>query len=233
MSDLVVGENVLVDPFKQLYEPVYSFGHYHKSWEAEFVELHTAGFAPLQLTANHLVHILGESEPVRADQVRKGDLLWSMTGAETVTAVKATKKTGLYMPLTPSGNIVENGIVASTYVSIQSYAPCGTTFLVKIVVVRAHARACLDGTSTVHLSGFLFESLPISEHREIAYGCLHPGVLSWLLVGKSLAEWGIAQTLPVQWMAGLPVAAMLSLMVLLEYLFGALLAPWYCLSWVF
>ena len=123
MKDLQMGDFVLTDAASQKYEPVYSFGHYDKNWQADFVQLETAQNS-LGLTANHLVYLQGQRSPIRADQVQLGDSIQTSTPASTpVTKISTVQNQGLFMPLTQSGKIMVNGILASSYVSIQDDAP--------------------------------------------------------------------------------------------------------------
>mmetsp|Transcript_19011 Transcript_19011/g.28179 ORF Transcript_19011/g.28179 Transcript_19011/m.28179 type:complete len:711 (+) Transcript_19011:18-2150(+) len=97
------------------YEPVYSWSHYQtKSDEKiEFIQLMPS---KLELSPNHLV-FLDNGNAVPASLVEKGNRLLS---GDQVTSVKRVyRKDGLYAPFTPSGTIVVNDQIASTYVSLQ------------------------------------------------------------------------------------------------------------------
>jgi len=113
MDQLKLGDRVLVDKDNQKYEPIYSFGHYHTTQTAQFVQLMPSR---MELSSQHLI-FLRDGRAVPAEIVQVGDILES---GQTVTGVRSvTRHTGVYAPFTPSGKIVVNDQVASTFVSLQ------------------------------------------------------------------------------------------------------------------
>jgi Hint module len=133
MKELQINDQVLVGSDKNnnrpIYEPIYGFGHHEKNTPHEYLQIHTAAQKePLEMSAAHLLYVEGKEHPVRADSIQKGDILILQTLHSPATSVMVTKVTwvvrnGAYMPLTKSGSIVVNGILASSYVSIMKDAP--------------------------------------------------------------------------------------------------------------
>jgi len=115
MDEITVGDNVLVNANKE-YSDVFMFSHRLSAVNAEFVSLTTDNGANIKLTGNHYLYVNGRM--AIASTVQVGDKLQSKDGkATTVTAVATVRADGLYNPNTLHGDIVVNGIVASTYTS--------------------------------------------------------------------------------------------------------------------
>lgn len=115
MRDLVVGDTVLTGPGGQ-YSEVYLFSHRLADTTATYVQLKTASAALLQLSKRHYVYVNGD-RLVEAQSVKVGDnvTLGALGEATTVIAVGLARNEGLYNPHTLQGNIVVDGILASTY----------------------------------------------------------------------------------------------------------------------
>lgn len=112
MDQVQLGDEVLTASGK--FEAVYSFGHFHDSMQATYVQ-----FLPsmLELSADHMVFLMDETTPVPASMVRVGDSL--APGGETVTSINSIVRNGVYAPFTPSGTLIVNGIAASSYIALQ------------------------------------------------------------------------------------------------------------------
>lgn len=118
MKNLQVGDKVLTS--SNTYQPIYSFGHYNPTKKAEFLQVHTQDDAVLELTAEHLVFLKDQEYPVRADSLKANDSLLGQEGVpRTITKINKVQRQGLYTPFTADGTIVVEGIVASSYVSLQ------------------------------------------------------------------------------------------------------------------
>ena len=121
MSNLEIGDEILTGNSQQEYLPVYAFGHHSKHAKAKFYQIATIkDETPLEMTGEHLVFVQGKVNPVRADSVQVGDILLGNDGSgAAVSAVSMVEKMGLYAPLTASGSLLVNGVVASSYVALQ------------------------------------------------------------------------------------------------------------------
>jgi len=111
IQHLNIGDNVLVAPNK--YQPVYSFGHRDESATTQFLH-----FTPsnLELTPAHMLFIQDKGF-VPAGTVKVGDRFGN---GDIIEDIKTVSRSGIYGPLTLSGTIVVNGVLSSTYISIQS-----------------------------------------------------------------------------------------------------------------
>jgi len=119
MSDLAVGDRVLVGA--NTYSEVYMFGHRDASAEATFVTIATSNGQSISLSPNHYIYVNGKLAV--ASSVKVGDVVIVRDDSEvTVTAVSQARDTGLYNPHTMQGDIVVNGVKASTYTAVVAPA---------------------------------------------------------------------------------------------------------------
>ncbi|EFJ07826.1 hypothetical protein SELMODRAFT_448268 [Selaginella moellendorffii] len=111
MRELSVGDKVAVG--KNLFSDVYAFGHKDADAISEFVQVHS-GANMLELTAGHFVpvDVNGKLVYKRAEDLKVGDSLWE---SSQVTEISKVEKLGLYNPLTLSGNIMVNNVLASAH----------------------------------------------------------------------------------------------------------------------
>ena len=134
MSHVKIGDLVLTQD--QRYEPVYCFGHYHKTFPTNYLQLHTAadttapthdrrrphhdGRPPLEVTSDHMVFV-NKHHAVPASMIEPGDEVWLSQENQSAVVERVTNVTrrGAYAPFTPSGTIVVDGYLASTYVAFQ------------------------------------------------------------------------------------------------------------------
>eukprot|EP00188_Purpureofilum_apyrenoidigerum_P004530 Plantae.Rhodophyta-Purpureofilum_apyrenoidigerum.ctg51815.p1 GENE.Plantae.Rhodophyta-Purpureofilum_apyrenoidigerum.ctg51815~~Plantae.Rhodophyta-Purpureofilum_apyrenoidigerum.ctg51815.p1 ORF type:complete len:174 (+),score=19.69 Plantae.Rhodophyta-Purpureofilum_apyrenoidigerum.ctg51815:28-522(+) len=111
MDELQIGDHVLVGP--GMAEPVFMFSHQHIEARSNMVRIDTED-ASLELSAGHYLPIQGQL--LAAHAVRVGDLITMGTGTEArVVRTSVHQKRGLFHPHTPSGKIVVNGVLATTY----------------------------------------------------------------------------------------------------------------------
>ncbi len=115
MSKLQVGDRVLVAP--NTYSTVYMFTHALPDARHSFVQLATAAGAKVTLTRGHYIYASGELK--RASDVKTGETL-TLANGETSAVVRIghVEQTGLYNPQTLHGDIVVDGVRASTYTEI-------------------------------------------------------------------------------------------------------------------
>jgi uncharacterized protein YjbI with pentapeptide repeats len=112
MDALAVGDRVAVGCGH--FSPVYMFTHRLADEQSAFVALRTASGAQLRLTSGHFLYVNGALAP--ASQVLVGDAVELASGAaDVVVAVEAAVSAGLYNPQTLQGDVVVDGVRASTY----------------------------------------------------------------------------------------------------------------------
>lgn len=121
MRRLQIGDRVQTGVNK--FEPVYSFAHRAEDQSSDFIRISTAGGESLILTPEHMVYVIKTRHAgfVPASSIRLGDILQDGQGHDVVvTTLRTIKSTGIYAPFTPSGNIVVNNVLASSYVAFNA-----------------------------------------------------------------------------------------------------------------
>ena len=230
MKDLKLGDAVMTA--KNKYEPVYSFGHRKAEMMMDFVQIYTADDAAglLEMTGNHMIMVAdnrGRGKATRADQLQVGDRLLNVEGEKqiTVTLIEGTQKKGLYMPLTPSGQIVVNNVLASNYISISDTAPGvvehSQMFFPMNEQTLSHwwmspVRMLCMGVS----SSFCSNGSEGSSAYETLEG--DEGILPWLLMGRHVAHVAEDQPTLVRFVLGVPTFILFGLLNFVEH---ALLGP--------
>lgn len=121
MDALEIGDRVRTGP--RDFSPVFAFTHKESEIESAFVRIETRQQQhTLMLSPGHYLYINGELSPARS--VRQGHeiILGSGIPAIVRSATLHTEK-GLYNPQTLQGDIVVNGVLASTYTTaIEPFA---------------------------------------------------------------------------------------------------------------
>lgn len=113
MDELIVGDRVAVGGGH--FSDVFMFTHKLPTAQAEFITLTTASGSALMLTPGHYIP-LSIGELVAARSVRVGDSLILGDGDESrVVSARFGSGVGLFNPQTTSGDVVVNGVLASTY----------------------------------------------------------------------------------------------------------------------
>eukprot|EP00171_Calliarthron_tuberculosum_P009370 IDg9370t1 len=118
MDELIVGDRVLVGP--ETYSQVFMFTHSSLHIEAEFVEIRVRSGATVQLTPGHYLYV--NAWLIAARDVQIGDTLVLGDGTSSaVVSAKYIMKRGIFNPQTIHGNIVVNGVTASTFTEAIEY----------------------------------------------------------------------------------------------------------------
>ena len=122
IADVSMGDNVLVGNGQ--YEEVYGFAHHHEDLPTDYLQVFAksqkkSNDKPLEITADHMV-MTKDGEAIPAGTLNTGSELVLQDGTTAVvTKIRAVTRRGLYGPLTPSGQIVVDGILISTFVALQ------------------------------------------------------------------------------------------------------------------
>ena len=131
MKDLKIGDKVLCNNTD--FSEVIAFLHYQPTEIAVYLTLDTEQGSSITISANHLVFtaISPESssmkvQPLLAGEIKEGDSLivcdeQNQPATSQVTKIHTVQKQGVYAPLTRSGVIVVDGVMASCYASFHSH----------------------------------------------------------------------------------------------------------------
>mmetsp|Transcript_17998 Transcript_17998/g.41626 ORF Transcript_17998/g.41626 Transcript_17998/m.41626 type:complete len:343 (+) Transcript_17998:788-1816(+) len=227
MRDLRIGDAVLTrnpsgagDYQTPTFEKVYGFGHYHQSLAADFLRIDTNvenGKGSLEISANHMVFVGEQRRAMPASNLQKGDRLLLETGEwGTVRKIKTVYRKGTFAPFTPSGTIVVNGVVASTYVAFQD------SEVLKL--------GSVDTFFTYQWLAHAFESphrlycMVASCHDETYTTA---GVSHWVDMPLNFSNWLLRQHPSVMLMVLAPMVVLFGLAWVLEQ---ALVGPFYGLA---
>lgn len=113
MGQLEVGDRVAVGNGD--FSEVFMFTHQLPHTDSKFVQLSTTSGNVLKLTPGHFIPVNGHQYKP-AKEVRLGDTVRLMDGSiSTIIDIKTVVDIGLYNPQTTHGDIVVDGVVASTY----------------------------------------------------------------------------------------------------------------------
>jgi hypothetical protein len=129
MDQVELGDHVLVANTKKgtaIYEPIYSFGHYDRELHLLYIQItahHVTNDlnrrATLEITPDHMIVTHGKGI-IPASLVEIGDELLDAKGERMVVQkVSSVSRQGSYAPFTPSGQLVVDGILVSSYVTFQ------------------------------------------------------------------------------------------------------------------
>jgi hypothetical protein len=130
LSDIQIGDQVLVNEHN-VYEPVSSFIHAQHQGLFSFLAIKIQSVmsnlsSTIVISANHLIFDFDSGKARFAGKLHVGDRVQFIDNNEIVpgeiVSIQLTKQQGYYAPLTPSGTIVVNGVVASNYATVSNHA---------------------------------------------------------------------------------------------------------------
>lgn len=123
MRDLQIGDMIRTGTKQNKgFEHVYGFGHYAPHTVGNFLEVHASSFdsaTSLKISSTHMLHVISRGF-IPAEALAPGDQLFGNHTNWTVLSIQKSGKasTGLYAPFTPSGTLMVDGIVASSFVAM-------------------------------------------------------------------------------------------------------------------
>lgn len=118
MDSLQIGDYVLARNTE--FSRVISFIHLKRGIQVDYLQIHAVGLKnPLEITSSHMLFVNNHNFPVQASEVKVGDML----GENRVSKVKSVKRSGVYAPVTESGDIVVSGVRASSYAAVLTHVP--------------------------------------------------------------------------------------------------------------
>ncbi|CAM4940028.1 unnamed protein product [Rotaria socialis] len=130
LVDVQIGDQVLVNRNNTI-EPITSFIHAKRQGLFTFLALQIQSVvsnlsSTILVSANHLIFDYDSGEARFAGKFRVGDRVQFIDNSEIVPGeivhIQLTKQQGYYAPLTPSGTIIIDGVVASNYATVSNHA---------------------------------------------------------------------------------------------------------------
>lgn len=213
MRDLKVGDHVLTQSGN--YEPVYAFGHKNPTASAQFIQFKTAETS-LEMTGSHLVFLEGKTNPVRADSIKVGDVFQGNNAQ--VKKIKNIERNGLYTPLTPSGTVVVDGIVASSYISLQKDAA-------EFVEFQGGVTSIFSFQDMIHMALSPFRMFCMGVSSRLGNTYTEEGIPLYAAYGMDLAKWADSQNIVIQFVMFLAAFAVAGASMIVENTFGPSMAP--------
>lgn len=198
MSNLVLGDKVLTR--SNHFEPIYSFGHRHETIQATYLQIHVGQpdgeeEAILEMSTDHMVFV-SKDQTKPASSLSLGDSVWTANGTEaTVTRIQTVDRRGAFAPFTPSGSIFVNGVVASTFVSLQE----GEAYLQLGVSTQFSHQWLAHLFETPHRLAFRLIGLEF-----VTDGNRSDGMSEWIYLPHQIATWLLHQ----HWMVVVTVLLM-------------------------
>lgn len=150
VSEIQIGERVLaLDPLtnRWVFSEVIMFLDWDPMSRRPFLKASTSSGRTVTVTGNHLVMTgsVNSSRTVFAERLRVGDtLLVKGDNSEemiedVIVQIKTVVRTGIYAPLTSTGTIVVNNVVASCYAVVDSQSLAHWAFAPMRLVSNARA----------------------------------------------------------------------------------------------
>jgi hypothetical protein len=130
LSQIEIGDRVMVNE-NNVYEPVIAFIHAKREGLFDFlaIEVHSTlsnSSSTIFASPNHLIFDFESGEAHFAGKFRAGDRVQFIYNNQIIPSeiinIRLTKEQGYYAPLTPSGTIVVDGVVASNYATVSNHA---------------------------------------------------------------------------------------------------------------
>ncbi|CAF0856523.1 unnamed protein product [Adineta steineri] len=129
LSHIQIGDKVLVNQ-QNIYEPILSFIHAKSDGLFSFLAIQIQSTksnlsSTIFVSPNHLVFDFDSGKALFAGKFHVGDRVQFIDNNEIVPGeivnIELTKQEGYYAPLTSSGTIVVNGVVASNYATVSNH----------------------------------------------------------------------------------------------------------------
>lgn len=129
LSELKINDYVLVDE-SGVYEPVTSFIHAQHEGIYNFLEMKIQSTvsnlsSSLYVSSNHLIFDYDTNTAIHASDFRVGQRVAFIDQDHMVPGeildIQTTHRKGFFAPLTPSGKMVINGVLASNYASVRNH----------------------------------------------------------------------------------------------------------------
>eukprot|EP00545_Synedropsis_sp_CCMP1620_P000254 CAMPEP_0119014014 /NCGR_PEP_ID=MMETSP1176-20130426/9307_1 /TAXON_ID=265551 /ORGANISM="Synedropsis recta cf, Strain CCMP1620" /LENGTH=957 /DNA_ID=CAMNT_0006967147 /DNA_START=13 /DNA_END=2886 /DNA_ORIENTATION=- len=190
LRDVKIGQKVLVS--ENRYEQVYSFGHFNQDTVAKFLQIKTVEDATLEVSAEHMVFV-EDRGAIPAALISVGDKLMTPNAQSSVTVetIKDITSRGVFAPFTPSGKVVVDGILASSFVALGEASPV-VAFL---GIEFSHHWVAHSFEFPHRVVCHYLKSCPIESYTE-------EGISTWVAHPKEVGLWLLDQNFLVRGIIG-------------------------------
>ena len=110
---------------KSVFSKFVTYLHQDKEVQAEFIKVQTKNEKFITLTEKHLIPRLNvarnKAEFVFANRLKLGDFIICEHGNEEIEIIEWVEEKGVYAPLTESGTVLVDEILASCYANIEQH----------------------------------------------------------------------------------------------------------------
>lgn len=205
LKDVAIGQKVLVGDNK--YEPLYSFGHSEEGARVNLRQIKTANGSQLQISDDHMVFV-EHGGAIPSALIKVGDKVMTANSVELtiVESIDIVESRGIFAPFTPSGTIVVDGMLVSSFVG-------------------------MNGEPGLSIGGFKFSHQWMAHsfefpHRVVCHyigSCQNEtytknGISTWVATPMKLGQWLLNQNFAVTALVGGTFVGMLALFNVAELL---------------
>jgi hypothetical protein len=179
LSQILIGDKVLVDGGK--YEPVYSFVHHAPKKEGNYLRITTDKGPTLDISKDHML-FENQRGAIPASMLSVGDQLVGRNENLVVEKIQEVTAQGVFAPLTPSGKILVDGVLSSSYVVLERASSLNIFGIDVTYQWMSHAFFFPHRLRCHYLSTCANE-----DYTE-------DGIAAWLIPFTSAAQWALSQS---------------------------------------
>jgi len=191
MNQVSIGDVVQVNSTAPLFEPVLLLSRHWSGWQrlddqhvSQHITLTMLSGHTLILTPHHLVPVKVDGNQsvillAAKDVVPLRDHLTTTSGPSTVVAVGFTRLPGLHMPITQSGLVVVDGVLASCWTSSSPNPTFMTGAMYSLAILHAWLPASVYQALASAID--LAEAGLMSDNNGIHWAVLCGLVVTWLV----------------------------------------------------
>ena len=176
LNEVQIGDKIHVGHNK--FEPIYSFGHRDEKKVGDFLKISSSTPEALELSPDHMIYTKLSNGFVPASHLKVGDTIVDGMGQDLVVkSIRATQALGVYAPFTPSGTIVVNNVLASSFVAFEGKVSLEIGWMSVSYQWLAHTFEMPHRMVCYHLG-----SCPLEQYNE-------EGISTWVVMPHHAAMW--------------------------------------------
>merc|ERR1712238_654572 len=140
-----------------------------------------------------MIFVDHKTNPVPAETVKVGDRILTLDGPSTITKITTVTRKGVFNPLTADGTIIADGVISSTYSTLESNSDSIQVLGYKYISYQNFFNSLLKPytflctTATLEICKTQKEKVFISEYASKAFFALQDNSHQSLLLFSSFA----------------------------------------------